>query len=81
MPNRTAPVRATLRQRFAAATFGLPGVFWTLWALYGAGMTIAGPLGGLLADRIGRRATMLAGLLLGGGAVGVLAFAPWCTGR
>ncbi len=103
-------MRATLRQRFAAATGGLPGVFWTLWwglivnrlasfvlaflsiylvrdrgflpakagrvlALYGAGMTIAGPLGGLLADRIGRRATMLAGLVLGAGAVGALSFA------
>jgi MFS family permease len=29
-------------------------------------MTIAGP-GGLLADRIGRRATMVAGLVLGAG--------------
>ncbi len=43
--------------------------------LYGAGMTVAGPLGGLLADRIGRRATMLAALLLGASAVGALAFA------
>jgi MFS family permease len=103
-------VRAALRQRFAAATGGLPGVFWTIWwglivnrlasfvvvflsiylvrdrglppakagrvlALYGLGMTIAGPLGGLLADRIGRRATMLTGLVLGGSAVGALAFA------
>ena len=103
-------MRAALRQRFTAATGGLPGVFWTIWwglivnrlasfvvvflsiylvrdrgflpakagrvlALYGVGMTIAGPLGGLLADRIGRRATMLAGLVLGGSAVGALAFA------
>jgi len=43
-------------------------------ALYGAGMTIAGPLGGLLADRIGRRTTMVAALVLGAGAVGGLAF-------
>jgi MFS family permease len=103
-------VRAALRQRFGAATGGLPGAFWTVWwglivnrlasfvlpflsiylvrdrgflpakagrvlALYGAGMIIAGPLGGLLADRIGRRATMVAGLVLGAGAVGALAFA------
>src|SRR5882762_4450991 len=44
-------------------------------ALYGAGMTISGPLGGLLADRIGRRSTMLLALLLGATAVGGLAFA------
>src|SRR5207244_6874805 len=44
-------------------------------ALYGVGFTVAGPLGGLLADRIGRRATMVAGLTLGAGAVGALAFA------
>lgn len=34
-------------------------------ALYGLGITVAGPIGGALADRIGRRATMLAGLVLG----------------
>ena len=102
-------MRAALGQRFAAATGGLPGVFWTILlgllvnrlasfvvaflsiylvrergfrpveagrvlALYGVGMIIAGPLGGLLADRIGRRATMVAGLVLGAGAVGTLAF-------
>ncbi len=44
-------------------------------ALYGVGFTIAGPLGGLLADRIGRRATMVAGLVLGACSVGALAFA------
>jgi MFS family permease len=99
-----------LRQRIAAATSGLPRVFWTIWwglivnrlasfviaflsiylvrergfspaeagrvlALYGAGMTVAGPLGGLLADRIGRRATMLVALVLGSSAVAALAFA------
>lgn len=103
-------MRTALRQRFAAAAGGLPGVFWMLWwglivnrlasfvvaflsiylvrdrgfrpaqaglvlALYGAGMTVAGPLGGLLADRFGRRATMLLGLLLGAGAVAALAVA------
>ena len=111
--NRTAPPyrrRLAIVQRFAAATGGLPGVFWTMWwglivnrlasfviaflslylvrerglapgeagrilALYGVGFTIAGPLGGLLADRVGRRATMIAGLLCGAGSVGALAFA------
>jgi MFS family permease len=53
----------------------LPAQAGRIMALYGAGMTISGPLGGLLADRIGRRPTMLAGLLLGATAVGGLAFA------
>jgi len=43
--------------------------------LYGVGFTVAGPLGGLLADRIGRRATMVGGLVLGALSVGALAFA------
>ena len=103
-------MRAVLRQRFDAATAGLPGVFWMLWwglvvnrlasfvlaflsiylvrergflpatagrvlALYGLGFTISGPLGGLLADRFGRRATMLIALILGAFSVGGLAFA------
>ena len=44
-------------------------------ALYGIGFTVAGPLGGLLADRVGRRATMILGLLCGACSVGALAFA------
>src|SRR3954466_6262074 len=44
-------------------------------AMYGIGFTVAGPLGGLLADRIGRRTTMIAGLLFGAACVGALAFA------
>ena len=35
-------------------------------ALYGAGGAIAGPLGGYLADRVGRRFTMLLALIAGG---------------
>jgi MFS family permease len=35
-------------------------------ALFGAGFTIAGPLGGFLADRVGRRFTMVVALGLGG---------------
>lgn len=35
-------------------------------ALYGAGGAVAGPLGGFLADRVGRRFTMLTALGLGG---------------
>ena len=35
-------------------------------ALYGAGATLAGPVAGVLADRVGRRPTMLVSLVLGG---------------
>ncbi len=35
-------------------------------ALYGAGAAVAGPLGGFLADRFGRRSTMLLALVVGG---------------
>src|SRR5437868_4384063 len=42
--------------------------------LYGAGMTVSGPLGGLLADRIGRKATMVAALVLGAISVASLAY-------
>jgi len=44
-------------------------------ALYGVGFTVAGPLGGLLADKVGRRATMVGALMLGACSVGALAFA------
>jgi MFS family permease len=43
-------------------------------AIYGSGLLLAGPLGGALADRIGRRRTMLLGLSLGGCCVAVLGF-------
>jgi MFS family permease len=45
------------------------------WAvsLYGIGVTVAGPLGGLLADRLGRRATMAGGLAAGALSVAALA--------
>ncbi|HSN89996.1 MAG TPA: MFS transporter [Anaeromyxobacteraceae bacterium] len=45
-----------------------------LVALYGVGLLVSGPLGGVLADRVGRRATMLLGLVLGGLSVAALAF-------
>jgi MFS family permease len=43
-------------------------------AIYGLGLLLAGPLGGALADRIGRRQTMLLGLTLGGCCVAVIGF-------
>ncbi len=44
-------------------------------ALYGAGSMGSGPVGGLLADRIGRRATMLLSMTLGAAAMLQLGFA------
>jgi MFS family permease len=43
--------------------------------LWGLGGTLAAPVGGVLTDRVGRRATMLLGLVLGGLAVLAIAFA------
>lgn len=43
-------------------------------ALYGLGVVAAGPVGGALADRIGRRATMILGLVSGATSVCALAF-------
>lgn len=44
-------------------------------SLYGAGSVAAGPVGGFLADRFGRRVTMLAGFTLGAAAMLQLGFA------
>ncbi len=48
-------------------------------SLYGLGAIASGPVGGLLADRIGRRPTLVASLGLGGLAMITLGFlrAPW----
>jgi len=48
-------------------------------ALFGVGLLLAGPIGGALADRLGRRLTMLLGLVLGGASVASLGVldAPW----
>jgi MFS family permease len=43
-------------------------------ALYGLGSTFSGPLGGALADRVGRKPTMLLGLVAGAASVFGLAF-------
>lgn len=44
-------------------------------AMYGAGSILAGPLGGTLADRLGRRPTILGGMVAGAGAMLVLSCA------
>jgi MFS family permease len=43
-------------------------------ALYGVGLLVAGPLGGTLADAIGRRTTMLLSFVLGALSVGAIGF-------
>lgn len=43
-------------------------------SLFGAGMLVSGPIAGALADRFGRRPTMLLSLLGAAGSAGVLAF-------
>ncbi len=45
-----------------------------IMALYGAGATAAAPIGGFLADRVGRRFTMLLALLGGGASMIALGF-------
>ncbi len=43
-------------------------------SLFGAGVLVAGPVGGAMADRIGRRPTMLFGLASGGACVAAIGF-------
>jgi MFS family permease len=52
-----------------------PGQAGLVVALYGLGQTLAAPIGGVLADRIGRRATILLGTLGGATAMLQLGFA------
>lgn len=59
----------TLERGFSPAEAGLALSFW------GAGTLVSGPLGGVLADRVGRRTTMLLSLGLGGVGMISLGFA------
>ncbi|MFL5361132.1 MAG: MFS transporter [Myxococcales bacterium] len=52
----------------------LPAQAGRVLALYGVGVTVAGPLGGFLADSAGRRITMVLALALGAAAVCTLTF-------
>jgi len=73
--NRLASFVATFLGLYVTREHGLgPAEAGRLVALYGVGLVVSGPLGGALADRVGRRATMLLGLVLGGLAVAALAF-------
>jgi MFS family permease len=52
-----------------------PAAAGRMVALYGVGGTGAAVLGGVLADRLGRRPTMLGGMILSAAAVGAIPFA------
>lgn len=74
--NRMATFVAPLLAVYLVRDRGLaPDAAGRVVALYGLGMIVAGPLGGLLADRLGRRPTLVAGLASAALAVGGLAVA------
>jgi MFS family permease len=73
--NRLASFVATFLGLYLVRERGFgPAEAGRVVALYGAGLLVAGPLGGALADRVGRRATMIAGLAAGGASVAALGF-------
>jgi MFS family permease len=91
--NRVATFVSAFLAPFLVRERGLdPAQAGRIVALYGVGVTVAGPLGGILADRLGRRATMLVALVVGGIAaaaipmvgpvqgIGLLAFVTAATG-
>jgi MFS family permease len=73
--NRLASFVATFLGLYVTREHGLgPAEAGRLVAVYGVGLLLSGPIGGVLADRVGRRTTMLLGLVLGGLGVAALAF-------
>jgi len=73
--NRLATFVATFLGLYLVGQRGFaPDAAGRIVALYGAGVWVAGPLGGTLADAIGRRATMLLSFALGSLAVGAIGF-------
>lgn len=73
--NRLATFVATFLALYLVRDRGLTtGEAGRIVALFGVGVLVAGPVGGTLADAIGRRATMLLSLVSGAFAVGTLAF-------
>ncbi|MFT3913217.1 MAG: MFS transporter [Anaeromyxobacteraceae bacterium] len=68
--NRLATFVAIFLGPYLVNTHGFtPDAAGRVVALFGVGILVAGPLGGTLADAIGRRATMLLSLVSGGFAV------------
>jgi MFS family permease len=73
--NRLATFVATFLGLYLVRERGFaPDQAGRLVALFGVGVLVAGPLGGTLADAIGRRATMLLSLVSGAVAVGTIGF-------
>lgn len=73
--NRAASFVATFLGLYLVRERGLPeDAAGHVVALYGVGLLVAGPLGGTLADAIGRRRTMLLSFVLGALSVGAIAF-------
>jgi MFS family permease len=81
--NRLASFVAIFLALYLVRERGLtPGAAGRIVSLFGVGVLVAGPLGGTLADAIGRRATMLLSLVLGALAIGAIGFLrePWLLG-
>lgn len=81
--NRLATFVATFLALYLVRDRGLaPGEAGRIVALFGVGVLVAGPVGGTLADAVGRRATMLLSLVSGAFAVGAIGFVrtPWLLG-
>jgi len=81
--NRLASFVAIFLALYLVRERGLtPGAAGRIVSLFGVGVLVAGPLGGALADAIGRRATMLVSLVLGALAIGGIGFLhePWLLG-
>jgi MFS family permease len=73
--NRLATFVATFLGLYLVRGRGLsPEEAGPIVGLYGAGMLLGAPVGGLLADAVGRRPTMLASFVLGSAAVVTLGF-------
>ncbi len=73
--NRLASFVATFLALYLVRERGFaPDAAGRVVSLFGVGLLVAGPLGGTLADGIGRRATMLLSFVLGALSVGTLGF-------
>jgi MFS family permease len=72
--NRLASFVATFISLYLRDRGFPPDAAGRVVALFGVGVLVAGPLGGTLADAIGRRTTMLLSLVLGSVAVGAIGF-------
>lgn len=72
--NRLASFVATFISLYLRDRGYPPDAAGRVVALFGVGVLVAGPLGGTLADAIGRRATMLLSLALGSVSVGAIGF-------